>query len=139
MPGWRWDDNDRALRLRGVTLDALPLRARYDTALREPRPEVEVRFDVTVPDGTSRATPIFLATSANGWTHAPMTWDAVTGHVVGVARVPRGQWFFYKFTRGGWDTVERYPDCSEANNRYSLGAAGAPRRERVWTWRDRCP
>lgn len=138
MPGWRWDDNDRALRLRGVTLAAMPLRARYDTALRAPRPEVEVRFDVTVPDGTSRAAPIFLATSANGWTHAPMSWDAATGHAVGVARVPRGQWFFYKFTRGGWDTVERYPDCSEANNRYGLGAAGAPRRERVWTWRDRC-
>ena len=37
------------------------------------------------------------------------------------------------------DTVERYADCSEANNRYGFGAAHPMRSDTVWTWRDRCP
>ena len=124
---------------RGVARAELPLTARYDTALRDARPDVDVTLDVTVPDGTPRDRPIYVATSANGWTHAPLAWNARTGRAEGTVRVPRGQWFFYKFTRGDWGTVERYPDCSEASNRYGFGAAWPVRSERVFTWRDRCP
>jgi alpha-glucosidase len=138
-PGWWYDANDRALSVRGASRAELPLTARYDTALRDARPDVDVTLDVTVPDGTPRDRPIYVATSANGWTHAPLAWNAVTGRAQGTVRAPRGQWFFYKFTRGDWSTVERYPDCSEASNRYGFGAAWPVRSERVFTWRDRCP
>ncbi len=137
-PGWWYDANDRSLSLRGVERASLPLTATYDTSLIEERPDVDVALDVTVPDGTPRDRPIYVATSANGWMHAPLTWDGASGHARGVVRVPRGRWFFYKFTRGDWATVERYPDCSEANNRYGFGLA-TTRSDRVWTWRDRCP
>ncbi len=137
--GWWYDANDRSLAARGVALDALPFEASYDTALGDPRPAVQVTLDVAVPDGTARDRPVYVATSANGWTHAPLAWDAATGHARGVITVPRGEWFFYKYTRGDWGTVERYPDCSEASNRYGFGAAYPVRFDRVWTWRDRCP
>lgn len=136
--GWWYDANDRSLSVRGIDRASLPLTAAFETSLTEPRPDVDVALDVTVPDGTPRDRPVYVATSASGWTHAPLAWDAATGHARGVVRVPRGRWFFYKFTRGDWSTVERYPDCSEANNRYGLGAATV-RSDRVWTWRDRCP
>lgn len=136
--GWWYDANDRSLTARGVTRASQPMTATFDTSLTEARPDVDVTLDVTVPDGTPRDRPIYVATSASGWTHAPLAWDAATGRARGVVRVPRGRWFFYKFTRGDWSTVERYPDCSEANNRYGFGAATV-RSDRVWTWRDRCP
>ena len=138
-PGWWWDANDRTAHVRGLGWSDLPLSVTYDLAVAELRPSVDVTLDVTVPDGTSRAAPVYVATSANGWTQHALAWDAATGHAHGVVTVPRGQWFFYKYTRGGWDTVERYPDCSEASNRYGFGAANPVRADRVWTWRDRCP
>jgi alpha-glucosidase len=137
--GWWYDADDRSLVARGVTPAALPLAATYPTALVDPRPTVRVAVEVTVPAGTARDGPVYIATSASGWVHAPLAWDAATGRARGEITVPRGEWFFYKFTRGGWDTVERYADCSEASNRYGFGAAHPGRSDVVATWRDRCP
>ncbi len=137
--GWWYDADDRSVVVRGVTLAALPLTVAYDPSLADPRPAVRVAVEVAVPDGTPRDRPVFIATSANGWTHEPLAWDASTGRARGVITVPRGEWFFYKYTRGDWGTVERYPDCAEASNRYGFGAAHPARSDRVWTWRDRCP
>jgi len=139
VAGWWYDADDRSLVARGLTLTGLPLAVAYDPALVEPRPVVRVTVEVTVPAGTARDRPVYIATSANGWAHAPLAWDAATGRARGEIVVPRGEWFFYKFTRGGWDTVERYADCSEANNRYGFGAAHPTRSDTVWPWRDRCP
>ncbi len=51
--------------------------------------------------------------------------------------MPRGAWFFYKYARGGWETVEKWPGCVEASNRYGFGRAGV-RRDTVFEWRDVC-
>ena len=79
---------------------------------------------------------ISIASSANGWQHAPLTWIA-PGLARGTLVVPRGEWFDYKVTRGTWETVEKLASCGEASNRYRLGAAGT-RIDTVATWRDRC-
>jgi alpha-glucosidase len=55
----------------------------------------------------------------------------------GVLTVPRGEWFFCKYTRGSWETVEKWPGCAEASNRYGFGRAGT-RVEEVFAWRDVC-
>jgi alpha-glucosidase len=59
--------------------------------------------------------------------------------------VPRGAWFEYKYTRGGWPSVEKYPGCVEAKNRYAFGAVHtasldvAGKQDTVWAWADVCP
>lgn len=94
---------------------------------------------VTVPAGTPATTPIHLASSANGWLHAPMTWGPGVNQATVVLDVPRGEWLFYKYTRGDWATVEKWPGCEEASNRYELGAAHPVKVDTVWTWADACP
>jgi len=53
--------------------------------------------------------------------------------------VPRGEWFLYKYTRGGWPTVEKWAGCLEATNRYAFGAAHPGKQDRVDVWADGCP
>jgi alpha-glucosidase len=137
--GWLWDAAD--LSLVAAHPDDPPQRLdfAYDPALLAPRPEVLVRFEVTVPAGTPLEPPIHLASSANGWTHQPLAWSAEEPNLAwGAFAVPRGEWFFYKYTRGDWETVEKWPDCEEATDRYGFGAAHPGRADRVWEWRDVC-
>jgi len=115
------------------------LALEYDPTLADPRPPVRVPLVVTVPEGTPRDTPIHVATSANGWTHQPLTWGPGPNEAAGTVEVPRGEWFEYKYTRGTWETVEKWPACEEATNRYSFGAAHPSRHDTVYGWRDWCP
>src|SRR5262249_40682590 len=117
---------------------AIDLVFRYDTAIADPRPPVAIAFEAHVPLDTPMTSPITVATSANGWTHVPLTWVA-PGVVRGSLAVPRGEWVEYKLARGGWDTVEKAGDCTERPNRYRFGAANLPQVDAVATWRDRCP
>ncbi len=137
--GWSADPDDRAIvvaldDLAGATLDFT-----YDRAIAELRPAVAVTLEVRVPDGTPADPPVHVATSANGWTHQPLAWTDEPGVARGTVLVPRGEWFFYKYTRGSWDTVEKWPDCAEASNRYRFGAATARQADTVYRWRDGCP
>ena len=66
--------------------------------------------------------------------------------VVGVTvTVPRGAWFEYKYARGAWNSVEKWPGCAEASNRYAFGAVHAldwdhaGKDDEVWQWADLCP
>lgn len=111
----------------------------YDPSLSEPAPPVLMAFKVRVPPGTPTSTPVHLATSASGWTHQPLTWGPEPDTATGLVAVPRGQWLFYKYTRGGWDTVEKWPGCVEATNRYELGTAHPVKEDTVWEWADSCP
>src|SRR5207302_4325152 len=109
----------------------------YDPAIPDPRPPVGVTFEVHVPSATPGDAPVYVASSATGWTQVPLAWIAP-----GVARgrivAPRGDWLDYKYTRGGWDTVEKLADCNEQPNRSRIGA-GTRRIDTVGTWRDLCP
>ncbi len=118
----------------------LELRWRYDPRLDDLRPPVRVPLQVRVPPDTPRDRPVCVATSADWQRHQPLAWsedepDTATGFV----EVPRGQSFFYKYTRGDWESVEKWSGCAEAANRYAFGAAHPGRRDVVEGWRDRCP
>ena len=138
-PGaWWWDAVDLSL---WVVLEDdadLALAFDYDPTLVDPAPPVAMPLRVTVPEGTPTDTAIHVASSVDAWaSHTPLAWVSPT-EAYGTIEVPRGQFVYYKYTRGGWDTVEKWPDCVEAGNRYELGRA-QEKRDTVYGWRDQCP
>jgi alpha-glucosidase len=136
---WAWDANDRTLLASVVDRPGLSLRFEYDPTLEALAPTVLVPVRVTLPAGTPHDAPVTIATSANGWTHQGLSWSASEPDVAeGLVPVPRGEWFWYKYARGGWDTVEKWAGCLEAGNRYAFGAAHPVKQDRVETWADWC-
>ncbi|AKF10761.1 TIM-barrel domain-containing protein [Sandaracinus amylolyticus] len=132
------DENERTLIVRMADPGAAgaTIELDYDVTIIEPSPPLDVVLEVEVPESTPVGSVVHVASSANGWTHAPL--EVVhPGLARGTLRVGRGEWFEYKYTRGTWDTVEKWPGCVEATNRYGLGRAGV-RRDRVFEWRDVC-
>ncbi len=136
-PGWLFDDNDLSVRVAFEEPVGFTLELSYDRSLLAPAPPVRRAFRLKLPAGTP-AGAITLASSANGWQHQPLEGARVGDAVEGSLLVPRGEWFLYKFTRGGWDTVEKWPGCAEATNRYAFGAAQV-KEDEVFGWADRCP
>jgi len=130
------DADDRTLIASVADAAQVALAFHYDPAISELRPPVAVAFEVHVPTDTPQATEIHVASSATAWTHEPLAWVA-PGVARGTVRVPRGEWFEYKITRGGWETVEKQANCAEHTNRARFGAAGI-RIDTVANWRDRC-
>jgi alpha-glucosidase len=135
--GYWWDDRDLSLVVAFPERAGFRLRADYDPALSEASSAVQVRFEVKVPAGTPTDQPITIATSANGWQHQPLEWIG-SDTAAGLVSLPRGEWFFYKFARGSWDTVEKWDSCQEASNRYGFAAAHPDRSDTVATWADWC-
>jgi alpha-glucosidase len=137
--GWFHDTNERALYVRFVSDGSrdVVVQMEYDPTITELRPPVDVGIEVEVPAGTPTTTPIHVTSEAVGWAQIPLAWTGPTT-ARGTLTVPRGAWFFYKFTRGSFDTVEKWPGCAEATNRYRYGQART-RRDTVYGWRDWCP
>ncbi len=136
--GWWWDERDLSLVVIHVDTAGLDYALSYDPSIPEPRPLVQVELEVEVPAGTPTSTPIFVASSASGWNHEPLSWVGPQT-ARGMVAVPRGEWFYYKYTRGDWATVEKWPGCVEATNRYGFGAAHPRRVDDVYQWADQCP
>jgi alpha-glucosidase len=134
---WTWDERDLALVVTVPDRDGLDLDFAYDPSLVALAPPVSMELWVTVPTGTPTGAPIDFASSANGWSHQPLGWDGARAHAV--VSVPRGEWFFYKYSRGGWSTVEKWPGCVEATNRYARGVAHPAKEDTVYGWADWCP
>jgi alpha-glucosidase len=137
--GWWYDARDLSLWIAHPEQDGFVLEASYDTSIPELRPPVQVELEVTVPAGTLAVPPVHVATSAGGWSHEPLGWSGTPELARGLVSVPRGEWFWYKYTRGDWETVEKWPGCAEATNRYGFGAAHPTRKDTVYVWRDWCP
>ena len=133
---WWHDPNDRALWIVLPDRDDVTIEASYDQAL-SPALRVRVPVEVELPPGTPADQVIHLASSATGWTHVPLTRIDAT-HARGELEVDRGAWFFYKYSRGGWDTVEKDGACGEISNRYRFGAADDRQVDVVARWRDGC-
>jgi alpha-glucosidase len=136
--GYFHDENERTLivRVRDPGASGATIEFDYVGEIVELRPTIAIDIEVEVPEGTPTESTIHIASDANGWTHQPLTW-ITPRRARGTLHVPRGAWFFYKFTRGSWETVEKWPGCLEAENRYGFGRAGL-REDRVWEWRDIC-
>lgn len=139
-PGWWYDEDERTLVVACADHPELELRLRYDPAVEQLRPPVRVQLQVRVPPDTPRDRPVCVAASVDWDRHQPLAWSADDPDTaVGTIEVPRGEPFFYKYTRGSWETVEKWAGCAEATNRYAFGAAHPVRHDVVETWRDRCP
>ena len=136
--GYHYDDRDLSILVRFPDPGAFELALDYDPTITDPAPDVLMDFEVTVPAGTPMDPPIHIASSANGWTHAPLAWVG-PNKARGSLLVPRGEYVFYKYTRGGWPTVEKWPGCAEATNRYEQGKAHPLKEDTVWAWADQCP
>jgi len=137
--GWWYDSADLAVVVALTDRDDFALTFAYEPSLVSPDPPVLVSFEVSLPPGTPTDTPIHIATSASGWTHLPLEWGPGPDTAHGLVSLPRGEWFYYKYTRGDWSTVEKWDGCLEAANRYGLGAAHPVRRDAVALWADWCP
>lgn len=130
-----WDANARVLTIDLGRRMVFTIELTYDRTL-DPDGTVKVPITVQLPPGTSTGTAIHVASSAWGWTHRPLER---TGDVAqGTLEVPRGQWFFYKITRGAWSSVEKDATCGERPNRSAIGAASALAIT-VERWADGCP
>jgi alpha-glucosidase len=138
--GYFYDSNDLSVVILHPDSDSFELRLTYDPTIPDPRPAVNIEFLVHLPVGTPTSTPISVSSSANGWSQqATLDWIASKDTAHGYVSVPRGEWFFYKYTRGSWATVEKWSGCAEATNRYGFGTSEKVREESVATWADWCP
>lgn len=136
--GWWWDADDLSLWVVVPDAGAISLAMTYDPTITAAAPPVAMPFRVTLPADTPLDTPISIASSADGWvSHTPLTRDGDVAY--GTIEVPRGEYLYYKYTRGDWDTVEKWPDCAEASNRYELGRATPIKADTVYGWADACP
>ena len=136
--GYFYDARDLSIVVRAADAGEIDLAFDYDPAISEAAPDVLMDFQVTVPAGTPTDVPIHFASSANGWNHQPLAWlgpDSAGGQVL----VPRGEYLFYKYTRGEWGSVEKWPGGVEASNRYELGKAHPGKKDTVFAWADLCP
>lgn len=136
--GYYYDDRDLSILVRFPDPGPFDLSLDYDPSIVADSPDVLMELEVTVPPGTPQDMPIHLASSANGWTQQPLSWTA-PGKAGGLITVPRGKYVFYKYTRGDWTSVEKYPGCVEAEDRYELGKAHPVKEDTVWAWADLCP
>ncbi|MES2638454.1 MAG: TIM-barrel domain-containing protein [Myxococcota bacterium] len=136
--GWWWDAADLSLWVVVPDTGDVSLEMTYDPTITAAAPPVAMPFRVALPADTPLDTPICIASSADGWvSHTPLTREG--GSAYGTIEVPRGEYLYYKFTRGDWDTVEKWPDCAEASNRYELGRATPVKADTVYGWADGCP
>ncbi|HND34036.1 MAG TPA: hypothetical protein PLA94_28745, partial [Myxococcota bacterium] len=134
-PGWWWDAGGRALRVRLNDKNGWRLEADYDPSLQDSL--VPMPFELQLPEGTPLEETVSIATDVTGWVHHPMTRVDAT-HARILLEVPRGTWIYYKYARGSWETVEKWPGCVEAENRYEQSRPGPVKQDVVWGWADGC-
>lgn len=137
--GFFVDERDRSLVVMAEDGPGQTIEMNYDTAIGELAPPVKMVFRVKVPPETPTGTPISIATSASNWSHQAMEWRPGSEEATAEVLVPRGAWVLYKYARGDWGTVEKWPGCAEATNRYAFGAANPIKNDEVYAWADLCP
>jgi alpha-glucosidase len=136
--GWVHDTADLALLVAFTDQDDITLSMAYDPTIADLAPPVPVQVQVHLPPGTPTDTPIHISTDANGWSQQALDWGPGPDMASGTVMVPRGDWWFYKYTRGNWSSVEKWPDCLEADNRYHFGKAWPVKEDTVSLWADLC-
>jgi alpha-glucosidase len=136
--GWFRDEADLSVTVSLPETPGTVVEVDADMALAAAAPPVSVRFEVKLPPGTPKDAVLHVATDFGGWEPVPVGQADPDGVVRFELVAPRGQWFHYKFTRGAWDSVEKWPGCVEATDRYAHGAAHPLKQDTVWAWADLC-
>ena len=100
---------------------------------------VDVTFDVTLPADTPLTDTIYVAGNFQGWDPGatPLTRDSPT-HAYGTITTTEGNALAFKFTRGGWDRVEKASDCSDISDRMATATPNLTIYATVANWADRC-
>jgi len=136
--GWFYDENDLSILVAFPDQPDFTLVMEYDPGITEPSPVVLVPVKVKLPPDTQKDSPIHIATSAAGWSQQPLEWGDEPDTAVGDVPVQRGEWFFYKYTRGDWESVEKWSGCLETTDRYAFGKAHPVKEDSVEMWADQC-
>ena len=94
--------------------------------LAPPAGKIKVTFKVVVPENTPLVDIIYLMGSMNNWdpgpasppdsSDIPLTFEANNGWQVILYLTPEVT-YYYKFTRGSLETIEKAADSSDINNR----------------------
>ncbi|MFC1887685.1 alpha/beta hydrolase-fold protein [Candidatus Cloacimonadota bacterium] len=83
--------------------------------------EMSVIFEISVPEFTPQEDDVYLAGNINGWDPEDEQYRATSTapnhYRLTIPLETSGTILEYKFTRGGWNTVEKYADGSEMPNR----------------------
>jgi hypothetical protein len=76
--------------------------------------EVAVTFVVTVPPTTPLSADIYISTDASNWNPQAIKMDRIDGQRYrAIRRFASGTRFFYRVTRGSWNSAERGQDGLE--------------------------
>jgi len=103
-----------------------------------PKGTTLVTFNVTLPDNTPASDRIYLAGNFNGWDpSSPKFIMERTGNTaVLVVEMPIGMEIEYKYTRGGWNRVEKGPEGEEISNRKATVTENLVLNDVVASWAD---
>ena len=104
---------------------------------------VQVDLWAVLPAGTPTGESIYLTgdrPELGPWDPAAQVLDCEDGLCHGSLIMPLETIFAFKFTRGSWETVEKYSDCSERPDRQAQ-ASGTDLEFVSWieAWADQCP
>ena len=70
--------------------------------------EVPVTFTVTVPPTTSLSSDVYISTDASNWNPQAIKMDRIDGQRYrAIRRFASGTKFFFRVTRGSWNSAER--------------------------------
>ena len=108
---------------------------------------VQVRFVVQVPPTTPLTDPVYLSTDVSGWNAQAIRMERFDAlHYAVLLPLRTGTEFYYKFTRGSWQSSERGRNgIEQAPHHFFLGASayGEPdtqvRDDEVYNWSDYNP
>lgn len=95
----------------------------------------QVSITLNVPPSTPADTKIFVVGTFNGWNPADNAYELnrrQDGTFCISVAFPSG--VEYKFTRGGWETVEKDDECGEVGNRIWVTADGNSINATVGNW-----
>ena len=79
--------------------------------------QVQVTFNVTLPDTTPEGDDIYIAGSLNGWDPAGTLMTRTGLFATVTLSLDEGSQIEYKYTRGSWTYVEKGASCEEIDNR----------------------
>ncbi|MBN2503463.1 MAG: hypothetical protein JXB38_21990 [Anaerolineales bacterium] len=102
--------------------------------------QVQVTFNVTLPDTTPAGEDVYMGGNFNGWDPAGTLLERSDLFATITITLNEGEQLEYKYTRGSWDYVEKGAACEEVANRTVTVVYGADGKmvvdDTVLNWRN---